>query len=78
MSTQKNALIIGASRGLGFGLVQRLNEEGWNVVATVRDPQKAAALNAVSNVQVETLEMNSSAQLDALQQRLKGQTFDLL
>ena len=78
MSTQKNALIIGASRGLGLGLVQRLNEEGWNVVATVRDPQKAAALNAVSNVQVETLEMNSSAQLDALQQRLKGQTFDLL
>ena len=78
MSTQKNALIIGASRGLGLGLVQRLNEEGWNVVATVRDPQKAAALNAVPNVQVETLEMNSSAQLDALQQRLKGQTFDLL
>ncbi len=78
MTSQKNALIIGASRGLGLDLVQRLNEEGWNVVATVRDPHKADALNAVSNVQVETLEMNSSVQLDALQQRLKGQTFDLL
>lgn len=78
MTAAKTALIIGASRGLGLGLVQRLREDGWNVVATVRDPAKASALNAVAGVQVETLEMNSGTQLDALQQRLKGQTFDLL
>ncbi|CAK9891441.1 MULTISPECIES: SDR family oxidoreductase [Pseudomonas] len=78
MSTNKTALIIGASRGLGLGLVQRLVEDGWNVVATVRDPAKAHDLAAVSGVQVETLEMNSGSQLDALQQRLKGQVFDLL
>ncbi|MGB8975860.1 MAG: SDR family NAD(P)-dependent oxidoreductase, partial [Pseudomonas capeferrum] len=44
MATAKTALIIGASRGLGLGLVQRLQEDGWNVIATVRDPQKAGAL----------------------------------
>lgn len=76
--TSKTALIIGASRGLGLGLVERLTEQGWNVVATVRDPAKANALTALPGVQVETLEMNSSTQLDALQQRLDGQVFDLL
>ena len=76
--TTKTALIIGASRGLGLGLVERLSEDGWKVVATVRDTAKAAALKALPGVQVETLEMNSTAQLDALQKQLAGQTFDLL
>ncbi|MGE8391152.1 SDR family oxidoreductase [Pseudomonas sp. BIGb0427] len=78
MSTNKTALIIGASRGLGLGLVQRLVEDGWNVIATVRDPARADTLSALPRVQVETLEMNSGSQLDALQQRLQGQVFDLL
>jgi NAD(P)-dependent dehydrogenase (short-subunit alcohol dehydrogenase family) len=77
MPSNKTALIIGASRGLGLGLVERLREDGWDVVATVRDPAKATHLTALG-VQVETLEMNSTIQLDALQQRLQGQTFDLL
>ncbi|MDD2060251.1 SDR family oxidoreductase [Pseudomonas sp. GD03860] len=78
MPSNKTALIIGASRGLGLGLVQRLREDGWDVVATVRDPAKAPALAAVAGVKVQTLEMNSTEQLDALQQQLAGQTFDLL
>lgn len=78
MSSNKTALIIGASRGLGLGLVQRLREDGWDVVATVRDPAKATDLAALPGVQMQTLEMNSGTQLDALQQRLHGQTFDLL
>ncbi|MEG0860052.1 MAG: SDR family oxidoreductase [Pseudomonas sp.] len=77
MPSNKTALIIGASRGLGLGLVERLREDGWDVVATVRDPAKASHLTDLG-VQVETLEMNSGTQLDALQQRLHGQTFDLL
>lgn len=76
--TSKTALIIGASRGLGLGLAERLAEQGWSVVATVRDPAKAGALSALPGVQVETLEMNSTTQLDALQKRLDGQVFDLL
>ncbi|MDR0208569.1 MAG: SDR family oxidoreductase [Pseudomonas putida] len=78
MSTSKTALIIGASRGLGLGLVQRLNEDGWNIIATVRDPQKADALRAVPSVRIETLEMNDTAQLDALRERLQGEVLDLL
>ncbi|MBO5393793.1 MAG: SDR family NAD(P)-dependent oxidoreductase, partial [Pseudomonas sp.] len=44
--TAKKALIIGASRGLGLGLVKELLADGWTVTATVRDPKKAEALKA--------------------------------
>lgn len=78
MPSNKTALIIGASRGLGLGLVQRLKEDGWDVDATVRNPENAPALSAIPGVRVHTLEMNSTEQLDALQKKLQGQTFDLL
>ncbi|MDF0733710.1 SDR family oxidoreductase [Pseudomonas entomophila] len=78
MPISKTALVIGASRGLGLGLVQRLHEDGWKVIATVRDPQKAGALGDVPGVRIERLEMNDTAQLDTLKQRLGGETFDLV
>ncbi|WP_194791726.1 SDR family oxidoreductase [Pseudomonas sp. UFMG81] len=78
MTAHKTALIIGASRGLGLGLVQRLHEDGWNIVATVRDPQQPGALSAVPGVRIERLEMNDTAQLDSLKQRLHGEVFDLV
>ncbi|CAM4107846.1 C-factor [Pseudomonas reidholzensis] len=78
MTTDKTALIIGASRGLGLGLVQRLHEDGWRIIATVRNAQAPGELGKLDGVQVETLEMNDTQQLDALQQRLNGQVLDLL
>lgn len=78
MSLQKTALVIGASRGLGLGLVQRLHEKGWKVIATVRDPQKADTLRQVPGVRIEQLEMNDTTQLDALKQSLQGEVFDLV
>ena len=50
MSTPKTALIIGASRGLGLGLVKQLLKDGWDVTATVRDPSKADALKVPHGV----------------------------
>ncbi len=78
MNTAKTALIIGASRGLGLGLVKQLLDDGWQVTATVRDPQKAQALQALGNVRIETLDMDDQHAVIALSQRLKEQTFDLL
>lgn len=78
MSTQKTALIVGASRGIGLGLVKRLIEQNWNVIATVRDPQKATDLNAISGVRIETLDLDDVASLDALKSKLQGQVFDAL
>lgn len=36
MSQRKHALIVGASKGIGLAVVQRLLQEGWTVVATYR------------------------------------------
>ncbi|KAA5845238.1 MULTISPECIES: SDR family oxidoreductase [Pseudomonas] len=78
MSTPKTALIIGASRGLGLGLVQRLLDAGWQVSATVRNPQKAEALKALGPVRIEQLDMDDQQAVIALNQKLKGEVFDLL
>jgi len=78
MPTPKTALIIGASRGLGLGLVKQLLADGWDVTATVRDPQKADALKALSPTQIEKLDMDDQQAVIALSQRLKEKTLDLL
>lgn len=78
MSTPKTALIIGASRGLGLGLVKQLLADGWDVTATARDPQKADALKALGPVQIEKLDMDDQQAVIALSQRLKEKTLDLL
>ena len=78
MSTAKTALIIGASRGLGLGLVKTLLADGWQVTATVRNPQNAAALQALGTVRIEKLDMDDQQQVIALSQQLNGEVFDLL
>ncbi|VVQ21395.1 hypothetical protein PS914_06624 [Pseudomonas fluorescens] len=78
MSTAKTALIIGASRGLGLGLVKTLLADGWQVTATVRNPQNAEALQALGAVRIEKLDMDDQQAVIALSQRLKDQVFDLL
>lgn len=74
----KTALVIGASRGLGLGLVKQLHAEGWQVIATVRNPQRAEALAALAGVRIETLDIDDVASVDALAQRLTSSQLDLL
>ncbi|MEE4089190.1 SDR family oxidoreductase [Pseudomonas viridiflava] len=76
--TTKTALIIGASRGLGLGLVQRLTEQGWKVTATVRDPQNADNLKAIEGVRIEAVDIDDTASLEVLVQKLKGEVFDVV
>jgi NAD(P)-dependent dehydrogenase (short-subunit alcohol dehydrogenase family) len=78
MSTAKTALIIGASRGLGLGLVKTLLADGWQVTAAVRNPQKAEALQSLGKVRIEKLDMDDQQAVIALSQRLKDEVFDLL
>jgi NAD(P)-dependent dehydrogenase (short-subunit alcohol dehydrogenase family) len=78
MPHTKTALIIGASRGLGLGLVQCLSEQGWQVTATVRDLHNPDGPQTIPEVLVETLDINDLNSVEAFTDKLKGQTFDLL
>ncbi len=78
MSKVKTALIIGASRGLGLGLVKTLLADGWQVTATVRNPKGADALQALGKVRIEKLDMDDQQAVIALSQQFKGEMFDLL
>jgi len=77
-SMSNTVLIIGASRGLGLGLAKQFAQAGWQVIATVRDPQRADALTAVANIRVETLDIEDTTGLDALAERLSGITLNVL
>lgn len=77
----KTALIIGASRGLGLGLVKEHLGRGWRVTATVRT--RSAELDALyqgagGRLGIEALDITDRPQAAALAQRLRGQSFDLL
>lgn len=76
--TVKKALIIGASRGLGLGLVKELLNDGWHVTATVRNPDNAQPLKALGAVRVEQLEIDEQQAIKALSQKLDDEVFDLV
>jgi NAD(P)-dependent dehydrogenase (short-subunit alcohol dehydrogenase family) len=49
--SDQTALIVGASRGLGLGLVAEYLSRGWSVIATVRDASGEAALKALPDAE---------------------------
>ncbi|MGE3245115.1 MAG: SDR family NAD(P)-dependent oxidoreductase [Beijerinckiaceae bacterium] len=71
----QTALVTGAARGIGFALVQRLAQSGWNVHACARD---ASACEPVSNVAWHSLDVTDFAAVDALATYLRGTPVDLL
>ncbi len=80
---ERTALVVGASRGLGLGLVKELAGRGWKVIATLRSEKTAAGLTgfaagAGGQVRLETLDLEDGAAIDALAERLSGETLDLL
>ncbi|EME51020.1 SDR family NAD(P)-dependent oxidoreductase [Amycolatopsis decaplanina] len=80
-TSDRRALVIGASRGLGLALAEELVRRDWQVVATTRQSggglqEKADASNG--RLRVESLEMTSDEQLAALRERLDGTKLDLL
>lgn len=80
-SAVKNALIIGASRGLGYALAAEYLSRGWQVTATVRGTGTQLhdlAASSAGRLIMETVDITVPEQVAALHQRLAQETFDLL
>jgi NAD(P)-dependent dehydrogenase (short-subunit alcohol dehydrogenase family) len=80
---QRSALIIGASRGLGWGLARELVRQGWRVVGTVRDTKRHTRLHELKAetrhaIEIEQMDIASQAEIASLRVRLEGERFDLL
>jgi NAD(P)-dependent dehydrogenase (short-subunit alcohol dehydrogenase family) len=81
-SLEKHALIIGASRGLGYALAQEYLNRGWHVVATVRGLNQTklhTLLNSADGrLEIETVDITLPDQIASLYERLVSRRFDLL
>ena len=80
-TSERHALVIGASRGLGLVLANELAERGWRVIATTRQnggELQAGADASEGRLKIESLEMTSTEELTALRERLDGRRLDLL
>lgn len=55
----KTVLITGASSGFGQLAAKRFQREGWNVVATMRSPEKDRELLTLDNVVVTNLDVTN-------------------
>lgn len=53
----KTILITGASSGIGKATARYFQEKGWNVVATMRTPEKETELTILNRVLVERLDV---------------------
>ena len=78
MAAEKNALIVGASRGLGLGLVETFLQRGWQVTATQRSDSPGLKALASPSLAVETADIDDDAAVSALHDRLGGQSYDLI
>ncbi len=59
----KTILITGASSGIGKATARYFQEQGWNVVATMRSPNKQQELTALANVLVTRLDVQDPASI---------------
>lgn len=76
--SQRSALIVGASRGLGLGLVETFLKRGWRVTATQRKPSQELARLSSDRLTIETADIDDDASVAALHKRLKSQKHDLV
>ena len=71
--------ITGANRGLGLEFARQYAADGWNVIATARNPDEASELKALpGDVSVEALDVRDFGAAAGLADRLSGRPIDVL
>ena len=59
----KTIFITGASTGLGKATAKLFQSKGWNVIATMRNPEKETELNQLDNVTILPLDVTDPEQV---------------
>ncbi|TAN08311.1 MAG: SDR family NAD(P)-dependent oxidoreductase [Rhodanobacteraceae bacterium] len=81
-SSNKQLLLIGASRGLGLALAQEYLGRGWEVVATERVDRPSGlhelAQSHHGRLEIERVDINHPDQVGTLRARLAAREFDML
>lgn len=60
---EKTIFITGASSGLGKAAAKFFQSKGWNVIASMRNPEKETELTQLKNVKVLPLDVTVSSQI---------------
>lgn len=75
-------LLTGSNRGVGLALATHYAGQGWNVIATCRNPAEATELNALARanpkVLVEPLDVTDVTAMRALATKYQGTPIDVL
>lgn len=76
---QKTIFITGASSGLGKVTAKLFQQQGWNVIATMRNPEKETELNQLENITLLELDVTNPAQIrETIAQLLIKQDVDVV
>jgi NAD(P)-dependent dehydrogenase (short-subunit alcohol dehydrogenase family) len=62
---KKTVLITGASSGFGKAAVKLFHTNDWNVIATMRSPEKETELSALSNVFISKLDVTDKLSIQS-------------
>lgn len=63
---QKTIFITGASSGLGKATAKLFQSNGWNVIATMRNPESETELTQLKNVSVLKLDVTDTKELEEM------------
>jgi NAD(P)-dependent dehydrogenase (short-subunit alcohol dehydrogenase family) len=79
MADPSVALVVGANRGIGLGVVKEFLHHGWSVIATARRPDAAEELKSLAAAhpgKLEIVGLDITGQLDGFIGRLAGRKLD--
>lgn len=75
-------LITGCNRGIGLEMTRQFAADGWQVVATCRNPSAAWELSELAeahdNIEIHGLDVTDYAQMAELAKDLEGRSLDVL
>jgi NAD(P)-dependent dehydrogenase (short-subunit alcohol dehydrogenase family) len=81
MADPSVALVVGANRGIGLGVVKEFLRGGWSVIATARRPDTAVELKSLATanpgkLEIVALDLGDLAQVDGFAGGLAGRKLD--